>query len=260
MTLIRNACVAVKWLPSVQPVRFSRRPNIQRPREPHYERARVIDVCRPVFPRKTEVAPMFELCQKPAESLKSNTISLENPYFRFLARDFMNNMKHSKMVAFVHLNSMTAEEKFKVGVQLKKQNMYVKAYNRNIVRLAVENTRYEAILPLFESQSAIVFSPEVQVKKLLKILRRAPNYVLLAGIVDGQQLSKPELVRYSQLPDLAAARAGLVSAVNALGAGLLGSLCAHQQALVRHLDQHAEMQGRPPAEETPTSHASGVPE
>nr|CAD7440239.1 unnamed protein product [Timema bartmani] len=149
------------------------------------------------------------------------------------------------MVAFFHRNPWTAEDRFKAYVALKKQDMHLKIYGRSTLKMAVENTRYEVVLKLFESHNLVVFSAEPQVGKLLKLLKKIPQLALLAGIVDGQFLSKNELVRYSALPDLQTSRAGLVTVLNSMPAQIVHNLNHHQQTLVGHLQQHLEIQQKP---------------
>nr|CAD7458907.1 unnamed protein product [Timema tahoe] len=132
-------------------------------------------------------------------------------------------------------------------VALKKQDMHLKIYGRSTLKMAVENTRYEVVLKLFESHNLVVFSAEPQVGKLLKLLKKIPQLALLAGIVDGQFLSKNELVRYSALPDLQTSRAGLVTVLNSMPAQIVHNLNHHQQTLVGHLQQHLEIQQKPHA-------------
>nr|CAD7568407.1 unnamed protein product [Timema californicum] len=198
-----------KWQPFLQTVRFRNRINIQRPRAPHYIRAK------------------------------------ENPFERLLAREILKWFNRSQMVAFFHRNPWTAEDQFKAYVALKKQDMHLKIYGRSTLKMAVENTRYEIVLKLFESHNLLVFSAEPQVGKLLKLLKKIPQLTLLAGIVDGQFLSKKELVRYSALPDLQTSRAGLVTVINSMPAQIVQNLNHHQQTLVRHLQQHLEIQQKP---------------
>nr|CAD7198086.1 unnamed protein product [Timema douglasi] len=232
-----------KWQPFLQTVRFRNRINIQRPRAPHYIRAKVLDTCRPIFPKKFENIPMYELCNKPNEGKKSTGV--ENPFEKLLAREILKWFNRSQMVAFFHRNPWTAEDQFKAYVALKKQDMHLKIYGHSTLKMAVENTRYEVVLKLFESHNLVVFSAEPQVGKLLKLLKKIPQLTLLAGIVDGQFLSKKELVRYSALPDLQTSRAGLVTVINSMPAQIVHNLTHHQQTLVGHLQQHLEIQQKP---------------
>lgn len=62
---------------------------------------------------------------------------------------------------------------------MKKQSMYLKQYGKKVVRMALENTKYEPVLTLFTSRNFMVFSEEPQVAKLLKLNRRIPQLILM---------------------------------------------------------------------------------
>ena len=68
---------------------------------------------------------------------------------------------------------------FQVNIMLKKQNMHLKQYGKKIVRMALEETKYEPVLTLYTSRNIIVFSEEPQVAKLLKLKKRMPQFVLM---------------------------------------------------------------------------------
>ncbi|KAH8413579.1 hypothetical protein KR009_012378, partial [Drosophila setifemur] len=230
--------------PALQFFRFRGKINIQRPKAPHYERARVIAVTQPKYPEPPKAKTCF---QTRAERTQQQ---LENPYNEIVAKEVRNWLDHSKMVAIFHLNSITADEIFRVRVQLHKQNLHLKSYGRKIIGQAVEGTRYEAILPLFHSNHCIVFSPDQQkVSTLLKITRKVPQMVLLGGIVEETLLSRNELMTYAQMPGLQAAQAQLVQTLNQAAGNLVQQLQAHQNNFVRVLDVHAKGETQVAAQE-----------
>ncbi|KAH8298044.1 hypothetical protein KR018_005006, partial [Drosophila ironensis] len=221
--------------PALQFLRYRGKINIQRPKEPHYERARVVAVTQPRYPEPPKSKTCF---QTRAERTQQQ---LENPYNDIIAREVRNWLDHSKLVAIFHLNSITADEVFRVRVQLHKQNLHLKSYGRKIIGQAVEGTRYEAIMPLFHSNHCIVFSPDQQrVSSLLRITRKVPQMILIGGIVDETLLSRNELMAYAQMPGLQAAQAQLVQTLNQAAGHLVQQLQAHQNSLVQVLDVHAK--------------------
>jgi hypothetical protein len=62
---------------------------------------------------------------------------------------------------------------------LKRENMYLKQYGKKVVRMALEETKYEPVLTLFTSRNFMVFSQDVQVSKLMKLNRRTPQLILM---------------------------------------------------------------------------------
>ncbi|XP_017126233.1 39S ribosomal protein L10, mitochondrial [Drosophila elegans] len=224
--------------PALQFVRFRGKINIQRPKEPHYERARVVAVTHPKYPEPPKARSCFK---SRAERTQQQ---IENPYNEIIAREVRNWLDHSRLVAIFHLNSITADEIFRVRVQLHKQNLHLKSYGRKIIGQAVEGTHYEAILPLFHSNHCIVFSPDHQrIGSLLRITRKVPQMVLLGGIVEETLLSRNELMTYAQMPGLQAVQAQLVQTINQAAGHLVQQLQAHQNSLVQILDVHAKSKG-----------------
>lgn len=221
----------IQLSPLLQFQRYRGKINIQRPQKPHYQRARVIAVTTPRYPEPPKTNNCFE---------KRIRNVIENPYNEIIAREVRNWLDHSQMVAIFHLNSIKSDDFFDARVQLHKQNMQLKMYGSKIVRKAVEGSRYEAILPLFESQQCIVFSSEQKVSQLLKITRKVPQMLLLAGIVDNTLLSRNEFINYAQLANLQSAQAELVHTLNKSASNLVQNLEGHQNDFVNVLDMYTK--------------------
>ncbi|KAL5285913.1 hypothetical protein ACFFRR_007534 [Megaselia abdita] len=167
-------------------------------------------------------------------------VEQENPYNRIIAREVLNWLNHSKMVAIFHLNSINSDDFFNARVALHKQNMQLKVYGKKIISMAVEGTKFETIEPLFDSNHCIVFSSEEQVSKLLRLTKKVPQMVLMAGIVQNRLLSRNEFTDFASLPDLTTARAQLVGTLNMAGGKIVEDLEAHSKNLVNILDIHAK--------------------
>lgn len=223
--------------PLVQAQRNRGKINIQRPKKPHFLRQLEMDLTIPILPKR-EIDPI-EKCI--TEKTKKKTItSLENPYLRIIANDCRNWFDQSKLIAIFHVNPISGEDMFKLQVPLYKSNMHVKRWGKRTLEMAFENTGYKALMPLFQSQTLIVFSPEVQVGKLLKIVRKTPQIVFLAGVVEGRLLHKDDFINYSKLPDIQVARASFAQLLLSSGSQITSQLNQHQNILVRHLESRAE--------------------
>lgn len=60
--------------------------------------------------------------------------------------------------------------------------MELKLYGKRLLQTALENTRFESVLPLFESPTNIIFSKENQVVKFVKLMKKMPSFVLMGKI------------------------------------------------------------------------------
>lgn len=74
---------------------------------------------------------------------------------------------------------MTKEQEFNAYVMFKKEKMHFKQYGSKTLELAIKGTPYERVLDFYISRNMTIFSPEPEIKKLLKILRKFPQLVLL---------------------------------------------------------------------------------
>ncbi|XP_018051194.1 PREDICTED: partitioning defective 3 homolog [Atta colombica] len=219
-----------------QQKRFRSKINIQRPRKPHYFRALVNEFLTPFYPSKNENKKLEELCYK-ARTLKEEKEMKYNPYERIIAREIRNWFDNSKMIAICHQNSMTAEDAFELAVPLKKLNMYYKRYNNKIMKLALTDSPYTATMPLYSSQFCIVFGSDINVAGFEKIIKKFPQVILLAGVLEGQVLNKKDFLKYGKM-DLTSTRIHLVQVLQSAGGNNLNQqLTHHQSTLIARLKQ-----------------------
>ncbi len=247
MLLKRPAILLLKQCPKYGPnVRaisttdkcFRGKINIQKPRPPHYERALFNAVTEPIVPQPTVTQECFQ--KRLQRKLDGKSEKVINPYDVIIAKELVNWLDNSKMVGIFHINSINSEDIFNLKVALHKENMQFKAYGKSILRKAMVGSQYQTLLPLFNAKNCMVFSPEAKISQLLKIVKRTPQLILLAGVVEKRLLSKNELVDLSKLPNITTARAQFVGVLNSVGAGLVSNLQAHQTNLCSLLDLHAK--------------------
>lgn len=237
MTLLCKT--AVRLVPRqlfAQQKRFRGKIRIRNPGPPHHERAKVLQLIKPVYKDPLEGIRTWEMCQ---QAQKANIVKERtyNPYERIIAREVLNWFNNSKMVAIFHANSFTDEDAFEAAVRLKKVNMHIKYYGPAILKLALEGTPYDAVRCLFRVSYRIVFSPEVDVTGLMKALKKTPQLVLLAGVIQGRFLNHKDFLEYGSF-DITTRRALLVQVLqNAAGNNLNRQITHHQTTLVSRLKQ-----------------------
>ncbi|XP_017778149.1 PREDICTED: 39S ribosomal protein L10, mitochondrial [Nicrophorus vespilloides] len=219
-----------------QAKRFRGKINIQKPQVPHFERARLLAVTKPIVIKQNKSNQKeTELCMKNVRFF--NKTYIENPLQNIYANETLEKFQSSKMIVFFHMNPMSAEEHFKAYVTFNKQNMLYKNIGKKTLDIALKGTPYEAILNFYMCHNMIVFSPEMQIKKLLKISKRFPQLVVLAGVLDGRFVSKDELLYYSNIPNIQTAQAQLVHTLNSIGGNIVSQLNCHQQTFVSQLSE-----------------------
>lgn len=212
--------------------RFRGKINIQRPRAPCYEKARIFAVAEPVYKRK-------ELFFCPLKAEKKKEI-VDHPYERIIAKEVRSLFEQAKVIVFFHENPIKSEEQFNAAVAFKKQGMTLKTYSRKILRMALEDTKFEPVQPLFTTNNRFLFSPTSKVSPILKIVKKIPQLVLLAAVVENQLLTKNEFVAYSTMPDISTSLAQLVQTLNLAGSQIVNNVEFHQNELVNSLSSISE--------------------
>ncbi|XP_053622009.1 large ribosomal subunit protein uL10m [Plodia interpunctella] len=237
-----NRVILKSQAPFLMVKRFRGKINIQKPRKPHFERQLLIDLSQPFYgPRKNSL-PDFALCDRGEKLAKKE---IDNPFERILARECLDWFNTSKMVVFLHVNSISMEDKTPIFASLRKNDMHLRTYGKKIVSMATKGTRYEAVNHLFTSQQNIIFGQPENAAKMFKILKKTPQLVILAGIIQDKLMSKNELLEFSKMPSLDMARSQLCAVLDSAGSSVVSQLNQSQQILVSHLEKHVELQNKP---------------
>lgn len=160
--------------------RFRGKINIQRPRAPHFERQLLIDFTKPFYGPPRSKLPQIELCDRGVS--KKKTEEVDNPFERILANECLNWFNTSKMVVFLHVNSISMEDKTPLFANLKKNNMHLRTYGKKIVSMATQGTRYEAVNKLFNSHQNIIFGQPENAALVFKLLKKTPQLVVLGKL------------------------------------------------------------------------------
>lgn len=224
----------------IQFKRYRGKINIQNPRPPFYSRKLFNAVTNPVYPRTTAI----ELCHEhqTLQQLTALNGTDLHPYQKILARELFQFFDSAQMVLICQKNSMDELEYFNFRVALHKKNIKTKIYGRKIIRGAIKDTKFDAMLPLLTQTpyNCMLFSDEWNVNDVLKVLKKTPKILLLAGSLGDRFMSKLELENYAKLPDLVTTQAQFVATLQSVGGQLTNHLQAHQSNFAYMLDAHAE--------------------
>ncbi|XP_046675355.1 39S ribosomal protein L10, mitochondrial-like [Homalodisca vitripennis] len=226
-------------------VRNSSRVNVQKPRPPHYNRAKIEHLTRPKYFERGErdawfIPSVSQCIKEKEEELKRSRKEEDNPYERLLAKDLRNWFLNSKLIAFFHCNPIRFDDRFEAEVKLRKEGMYLKKFGRHTVNMALEGTPYISVMPLFITHTEMVFCSEPKVSELLKVAGKLRQHVLLAAVVEDRLMSVSQLRALSDVKDLTTARARLVGVLNTAQSQLVSGLTYHQTSIAEGLRQYAE--------------------
>lgn len=141
-----------------------------------------------------------------------------------------NELEQSQLVCIFHLNQMKLSERRIVSNEIEHENMILRFYNRDIVRICVENTIYRPLLNFVAGyQYPILFAPDFsKVAKILEITKKYSQLILLAGLVE-----KRRLITFQQLAQLAH-----IAHLDNEKSLLLHTLSMGQQSLMSTLNYH----------------------
>lgn len=216
-----------------QQKRFRGKINLKKPKI-FFKKAVVNKLVKPFFINPNEGKSLEELCWN---RKKENVVHEIGVYDKILSREVRNWLDQSKMIACVHVNSMPEREIFEVRVPLHRENMYYKKYGPQIVFDAIKDSQYGGIAPLVSANTAYIFSPDMNVRALQKIMRKCRKMFLLGGILEGQVLSHDDFLKFGEM-NLTSVQFGLVQILqNAGGVNLNRQLTHHQSTLVTRLKQ-----------------------
>lgn len=237
----------------VQSKRFRGKINIQKPRPPHYERALFNAVVQPIYKIKTVV----EVCREKQEK-KLQMVKIErepHPYEIILARELREDFESAEMVLICQMNSIKALEWFRFRVALHRNDVKARVHGAQVRKTALKDTKFEKLLELMTVSSCMLFGDASTIGEILKVLRKFPQMILLAGTMSDRILSKNELVDYST-SDLQTVRAQFAASLNTAGGQVLNHLQAHQSNLCNMLDAHAKALGEETAPKPATEEAN----
>ncbi|XP_043232811.1 39S ribosomal protein L10, mitochondrial-like [Amphibalanus amphitrite] len=225
--------------PLLASVRHKARINIQKPKLPHWEKARFQRLTKPRLPDPVDArlaphAGCFHAVEVPPARE-------DNPLEVLIGKQLRKTCENSRLIIFFHRNSITLTEVHKAWQMLKRAGFtYHKLFNNRIAGHAFSETRLWPVLQLCRSHTALVTCPEPRVAQLLSLQKRLPQLVVIGGVVEDRFMSVADLERYAQLPSVDALRAQFCHLLSAQAAGLSASLGHHQAALVRSLTAYSE--------------------
>jgi len=246
----------------VQSVRHrTRTPNIAKPIPPHWLRAVTLKVTKTPHqdPFRGPIS-IEKYHMKRNQPRKMDPGIEDNPFEKILAKEFMERIERSRLIAICHRYPTDEQTRFSMKITLKKSKMEYLQHNNKIVTYAFKGTKYEAASCLYVADTCTVVSDEPAVGKLLKMEKKIPGLIVLAALVDGCLMSTAELKRYAQLPPLEVLQGQLVGILGAPAQRLSHNVQYHQMELSSALGRYVSDQNKPEegvAAETATEAAAG---
>ncbi|KAG0715947.1 39S ribosomal protein L10, mitochondrial [Chionoecetes opilio] len=173
-TLVRRLLPV--WSPVITLVRTRTRTiNIKKPAIPHWSRAVVLKLTKPIYEDPEEGIHPRESCRKRINAMQKQTKEASqsamrsstevNPFEQILANEYREMIENAKLVAVFHKLPITEKELFVARLQLNKISLKYMRHNNTIMRLAFTGTKYEALLKLYESNTCTFIGDDPAVAK-----------------------------------------------------------------------------------------------
>ncbi|CAN8011211.1 unnamed protein product [Ixodes pacificus] len=232
-----NSSLARAVSPAVTQVRF-RRIRGRNPREPHFEKKAILEVCKPIFGR--DETPSWERC-----SLTKRTETPEpfvHPYQRILADKLRAELHEAGLICFFHENPIPRDDRRAIHNMLFKKGFFLKNYSNRVVQLAIAGTKFETASPFTKSWNALLLSAEPDLKTLFRLTKKMPQFVLLAGIAHDRFLSRDDLQWLSTVPNVEYLLGQTCGILSSTASGLYRLTSHHQNRLSLLLASHAKQQ------------------
>jgi len=238
-----NETVERLQLPTQTPLAISirnRKPNVKRPNIPCVEKAHVLRLTWERYKYPLADMTAAETCINHVKYEAKKDEDDTHPLEVIFAREMIEQIESSPVFVVIHRHRSSAEDLFNMRVQFKRNNMKYFVYNAKISRLALKGTKYESLNKLFIGRTVSAISYDRDIGKILKLDRKLPYATVLACTMDGQILSKADMQRVSQLPELPLLRAQLCQALTSHQTTLSQALTSHQTELSGALQRHAD--------------------
>lgn len=216
-----------------QQKRYRGKINLRKPKI--YFKKRVLnELLTPFFINPNKNKTLEQFCEN------SKTEEIEQRlgiYDTIIAREVRNWFDNSKMTVILHVNSIMELDVFDIKVALFKENMHYKRYGPHIIHNMIKNSPYESLVPLISNYTAFVFSSEIKVPTVHKIIKKSKKMYILGGVLEGQVFKYDDFLKFGEM-NITMAQSNLVQILqNAGGVNLTRQLTHHQSTLLTRLKQ-----------------------
>ncbi|XP_022669047.1 39S ribosomal protein L10, mitochondrial-like isoform X2 [Varroa destructor] len=194
----------------VSQMRF-RRIQTRNPPEPHFDRKAMLEVCKPIIPPKEKVCGHLNRVERIYEP---------HPWNVLKAKRLRANLEEASMILFYHKNSVKREDDFKIHNMLFKKKLYLQTNISN--------------------ENAIIISPHKNITVAIELLKKMPQYILLAGVIDRIFLSRDQLQWLATVPSIEFVQAITAKLLATHSQNLCFNLNRHQLRLSNFLAEHSK--------------------
>jgi len=226
-----------------------RRVNIQKPHRPDFFRQKLLELSGPVWKEQLEIEELPQECEYEDRMEERHSWDKHiNQLEKFYVEELVEMFEKSPMIAFFHSNPIKLADWRKAWQNGRRQKMELAKFSRRVGMAGLKGTQWENCLHFFMSfpgnpyEQPILFSPEVEPRKLITFTKKVPEFHLLGCVVYGRILSKAQISALVDLPDLHQQHTQLCALLNMQQKQTLSLLQSNQSNLSLQLDQYVKDQ------------------
>jgi len=144
-------------------------------------------------------------------------------------------------VVVTHYSGLSVSEITDLRVRMRDAEAQFKVTKNRLVRRALEGTKYEGLMPLFDGPTAIAYSndPVAPARVAVKFAKDNDKLVVLGGALEDKVLNETEVKALATLPSLDEQRATIVGLLQAPATKIAGVLQAPAGQLARVFGAYA---------------------
>lgn len=177
----------------------------------------MLAACEPYFKRKF-------ISQE--ENCKANLVKkIElHPLERIMVKELLDDIKRSNFILFVQYNYAKFQSDRVYKNTITKSGGKFHALNNNIYREAFKTLNRDDLSHLFITRNALITGQSDKLPTCVNVMRRMPQLVLLAGMIDNHLYEIDQIRSIASTPNLEQARANLLSVLTTPSIELISNL------------------------------------
>jgi len=159
-----------------------------------------------------------------------------------LVASLHQTFEDTSMVVVTHYSGLTVAELGDLRGRMREAGALFKVTKNRLTRLALKDTKFEALTDMFTGPTAIAYSddPVAAAKVAVNYAKENDKLIVLGGGLDAETLDADGVKALATLPSLDELRAKIVGMLNTPATRIAGVLQAPGGQVARVISAHAE--------------------
>jgi len=177
-------------------------------------------------------------CPRRYETKK--VLDFQSDFEKFVIRQCQKVFTENAMVVFCQAMSVSLDDRRLLRNKLWHKGMELTSFTNDIVRKAIDDTRWQNLEPLTKGHNLLVTGKETCLYDMVKIIDKSPYLFVIGGLVENRILNQAEIIHYSKIQNIGQVHSELAGLLDTSTSRTYNLLNSHQQQLVVNLDQYVK--------------------